>query len=580
VFGIAPPPGARASARFVPMSESVRPDDFRGVFRIDAEARAVYSEAAGIGRMMPHAVAVPEDADDVVALVRWAARTSAPLVPRGSGSSMAGGAIGDGVIVDLSRLAWMEPVSREHRSVRCGPGVVRNALDAAARAAGLRLPVDPSSGAFCTVGGMASTNAAGARTLRYGSMRAWVNALDCVFADGSRAWVRRGAPPPAVEPIQRFLEHAPDLVAAEHRSPSRHAGVRKESSGYGLAAWAESGDLVDLLVGSEGTLALLVGLELRLAPLLPATASVLGAFASLEAAVDGAGRARAAGASACELLDRTFLDVARSGGAPVPVPIDAEAVLLAEVEGRDAAECGAHARMLEVGFRAAGATKVVLALDDATGQAMWELRHAASPILSRLDPSLKSMQFIEDGCVPPEYLAEYVRGVRAALERQGIRGVIFGHAGDAHVHVNPLVNVAHPEWRSHVVALLDDVAALTARLGGTLSGEHGDGRLRAPLLPRVWSGESLARFATVKRAFDPEGILNPGAKLGTPGEHAIAQVKYDPALPPLPRDAAAVLATVERGRAYARPRLELLDEAHAAGPAMPDSQVTNGVALD
>ena len=549
------------------MTSSVRPDDFRGVFRIDAEARAVYSEAAGIASVMPHAVAVPMDADDVVTLVRWAALEKAPLIPRGSGSSMAGGAVGDGVIVDLSRLTWLDAVDREHRSVRCGPGVLRNQLDAAARAAGLRFPVDPSSGAFCTVGGMASTNAAGARTLRYGSMRPWVTALDCVFSDGSRAWVRRGSPPPDVAAVKRFLAEAPALAAAENRSPSRHAGVRKESSGYGLAAWAESGDLVDLLVGSEGTLVIIVGLELRLAPLLPATASVLGAFASLEAAVEGAGRARTAGASACELLDRTFLDVARSGGAPVPVPIEAEAVLLAEVEGRDAAECGAHARMLEVGFRAAGATKVVLALDEETEQSMWELRHAASPILSRLDPSLKSMQFIEDGCVPPEHLAQYVRGVRAALERQEIRGVIFGHAGDAHVHVNPLVNVADPGWRSRVVALLDEVAALTARLGGTLSGEHGDGRLRAPLLPRVWGGEALAHFAAVKRAFDPEDLLNPGAKLATPGEHAVEQVKYDPALPPLPGGARAVLAVVERDRAYARSRLELLAESHAGSHA-------------
>ncbi len=562
------------------MSTSVRPDDFRGVFRIDAEARAVYSEAAGIASEMPHAVAVPVDADDVVALVRWAARERAPLIPRGSGSSMAGGAIGDGVIVDLSRLVWIDAVDRDRRSVRCGPGVVRDHLDAAARAAGLRFPVDPSSGAFCTVGGMASTNAAGARTLRYGSMRAWVDALDCVFADGSRAWVRRGSPPPDLAPVKRFLAEAPALADAERRTPSRHTGVRKESSGYGLAAWAESDDLVDLLVGSEGTLVIIVGLELRLAPILPATASVLGAFASLEAAVDGAGRARAAGASACELLDRTFLDVARSGGAPVPVPVEAEAVLLAEVEGRDIAECGVHARDLEVGFRPSGATKVVLALDEDTERSMWELRHAASPILSRLDPSLKSMQFIEDGCVPPESLAEYVRGVRAALDRHEIRGVIFGHAGDAHVHVNPLVNVSAPGWKSRVVALLDDVVALTARLGGTLSGEHGDGRLRAPLLPRVWSGEALAHFAAVKRAFDPDGLLNPGAKVATPGEHAVEQVKYDPGLPALPGDARRVLNLVERDRAYARSRLELLADARATDESVAQSHGVDGAAAE
>jgi FAD/FMN-containing dehydrogenase len=340
--------------------------------------------------------------------------------------------------------------------------------------------------------------------------------------------------------------------------------VRKESSGYGLATYAESGDLIDLLVGAEGTLALIVGLELRLTPRLTATASVLGAFATREDAVEGAGGARAAGASACELLDRTFLDVARAGGAPVPVPETVEAVLLAEVEGSDADECAALARLLEERFRAAGATDVILALDAGTEEAMWELRHAASPILSRLDPSLKSMQFIEDGCVPPERLAEYVRGVRAALERQEIRGVIFGHAGDAHVHVNPLVDVRDPAWRTRVEALLDEVTALAARLGGTLTGEHGDGRLRAPLLSRVWPAAALARFAAVKRAFDPEGLLNPGAKIATPGERAVARVKYDPTLPPHPAGVRLALARVERERAYARFRLDLLSEADAS----------------
>jgi FAD/FMN-containing dehydrogenase len=340
--------------------------------------------------------------------------------------------------------------------------------------------------------------------------------------------------------------------------------VRKESSGYGLAAYAESGELVDLLVGAEGTLALIVGLELRLTPRVPATASVLGAFATLEDAVDGAGGARAAGASACELLDRTFLDVARQGGAPVPVPDTMEAVLLAEVEGASADECASLARLLEERFRAAGATDVILALDPNTEEAMWELRHAASPILSRLDPSLKSMQFIEDGCVPPERLAEYVRGVRAALDGHGIRGVIFGHAGDAHVHVNPLVDVRDPVWRTRVESLLDDVTALAARLGGTITGEHGDGRLRAPLLPRVWAPEALARFAAVKGAFDPDGLLNPGAKIATPGERAVERVKYDPTLPPHPAGVRLVLARVERERAYARFRLELLAEADAS----------------
>lgn len=547
------------------MATSVRPTAFRGLYRDDAEARAVYSEAAGIAQIIPRAVAVPADADDVVALVRWSAREGIPLIPRGSGSSMAGGAIGDGVIVDLSRLDAMHDVDVASRSIRCEPGVLRNSVDVAARTVGLSFPVDPSSGAYCTVGGMASTNSSGAHTLRYGSMRPWVNALDCVFTDGSRAELRRGTPAPDVEPVRRFLAEADVLRAAERRAPSRHVGVRKESSGYGLSAYAESGDLIDLLVGSEGTLAIIVGLELKLTPAFPATASVLGAFDTLDAAVIAAGSARNAGASACELLDRTFLDVARRGGAHVPAPEKAEAVLLAEVEGNSVDECARLASALENAFVAAGASTVALALDAPTEEAMWELRHAASPILSRLDPALKSMQFIEDGCVPPANLAAYVRGVRASLDARGVRGVIFGHAGDAHVHVNPLIDVRESDWRARVDGLLADVTALTSRLGGTLSGEHGDGRLRAPLLHRVWSHEALERFAAVKRAFDPDSRLNPGAKVALPGERAVDRVKYDPALTPLPDAARAALNEVERGRAYARFRLDLLAEASSSG---------------
>lgn len=535
------------------------PTNFRGVYRDDAEACAVYSEAAGIAQIIPRAVAIPVDADDVVALVRWANDAHVPLIPRGSGSSMSGGAIGDGIIVDMSRLTGIGEVNRAAKTIRCAPGALRGDVDAAARAVGLTFPVDPSSGKYCTVGGMASTNSAGAHTLRYGAMRPWVAALDCVFTDGSRAEVRRGIRPPDVDPVRRFLAASEALVAAERISPSRHDGVRKESSGYGLAAYAESRDLIDLLVGSEGTLVFFVGLELTLMSLPAATASVLGAFASLDDAVVAAGDARASGASTCELLDRTFLDVARTGGARVPVSEETEAVLLAEVEGESEDACAAMADALSRRFRAAGATTVALALDDEAEHTMWELRHAASPILSRLDPALKSMQFIEDGCVPPERLAEYVRGVRAALDRQDIRGVIFGHAGDAHMHVNPLVDLRQPDWRARVDALLAEVTALAARLGGTLAGEHGDGRLRAPLLHHVWPAETLMRFAAVKDAFDPEQRLNPGAKIAARDARAVDRVKYDPSLAPLPPAARAALTVVERDRAYARPRLELLE---------------------
>jgi FAD/FMN-containing dehydrogenase len=478
---------------------------------------------------------------------------------------MAGGAIGHGVVVDLGELRAIGEVNVAERSVRVGPAALRGDVDRQARRKKLRFPVDPSSGEFCTIGGMVATNAAGAHTLRFGSMRRWVRALECVFDDGSRAEIRRGvSPPTGVPALERFLnEGRPLVVSGEESARARHWGVRKDSSGYATADYAESYDLVDLLVGSEGTLAIFTAVELALSPVAGATSSLLGAFSDLQQAARAAVGARAAGAAACELLDRTFLDVVRAGQhlRSWPVPTDSEAVLLVETEGVDAAAALSTARTIEALFRATGASVIHVALDEKSEAELWALRHAASPTLARLDPSLKSMQVIEDAAVPPARLGDYVRGVRESLDRNGFRGVIFGHAGDAHVHVNPLIDVRQPDWRERVMRLLDEVTALVASLGGTLTGEHGDGRLRTPLLDRVWDASARERFALVKRCFDPEGILNPGVKVPAPHAAPLEEIKYDPQLPAPPDPVRLALLEVERRRAYARSRLELLEQA-------------------
>lgn len=539
------------------------PKSFRGVFRTDAEALAVYSEAAGIARVYPRAIAVPVDIADVQTLVRWAHDSVTPLIPRGSGSSMGGGAIGDGVIVDMSRMNDIGDVDVARHCVAVGPGALRCAVEQAAHAHALRFPPDPSSGAFCTIGGMVSTNASGAHTLRFGSTRAWVAALDCVFDDGSRGTITRGGAlplPSGIPAIERLLSLDASLRAADVAHPALHAGVLKESSGYGVHAYNQSGELIDLLVGSEGTLAIIVGVQLMLADAPSATSSLLGAFPTLEGAVHGAMGARNAGAVACELLDRTFLDVAAEAAAQLRVPAGTEAVLMAEVEGTTADDASLAAKTLGETFRVAGASSVTLARTRGEEERLWELRHAASPILATLGPSLTSMQFVEDGAVPPERLPEYVRGVRAILDRYQVRGVIFGHAGDSHVHVNPLIDVDRPGWRDTVQHVLDDVVRLTAGLGGTLSGEHGDGRLRTPLLHNVWTADAMAAFRAVKSAFDPTGIFNPGVKIPVDGEKAVGDIKYDPSLAPLPPRAAAAMARVYEDRAYDRFRLDLIEQ--------------------
>lgn len=541
-----------------PRPPSSPPPKFRGVFRTDEPARAVYSEAAGIGRAWPAGVAVPVDADDVATLVRWAHDAGHALIPRGSGSSMAGGAIGGGVIVDLSRLRALSAPDASARRIRAGAGVLRGEVARAAAAVGLRFPVDPSSGEFCTVGGMASTNAAGPHSLQQGSTRLWVSALECVFDDGTRATVKRGDKAPSVDAITRFTRIAQDRVLKAGRDALARRDVRKDSSGYGLAAYAASRDLVDLMVGSEGTLAIVTAVELALAPSPGATTSLLLAFSDLDRAVEAAVSARDAGAAACELLDRTFLSIASKAGKPLPAPDDSEAVLLIEIEAATAADAESAAKRLLDSLRRFGPTAERPAFDAMSEAELWEFRHAASPAIARMDRRYKSMQFIEDAALPPKSVAAYVRGVRRILEENDTAVVIFGHAGDAHIHVNPLVDVSDPGWRARVERILRDVTALVAELGGTLSGEHGDGRIRAPLLSATWSAEALELFALVKHTFDPGGVFNPGAKVPLKGQSAIGDVKYDPTLPALPEAARQALDTVERDRAYSRLRLDLL----------------------
>jgi FAD/FMN-containing dehydrogenase len=474
---------------------------------------------------------------------------------------MANGAIGHGVIVDLSLLDTFGKIDETTKRVVVGPGVPRNRVELEALKASLIFPVDPSSGAFATIGGMCATNAAGARTVKYGATRRWVTGLDCVFANGARAWVRRGEDAPDdIGPVGRFLYDAGPGIRATDPALLRHAGVRKESSGYGLADWLESGDLVDVLVGSEGTLAIIVGVELQLAPLPGGTAGLLAGFPDLEGAAAAAVRLAERGASAVELLDRTFLEIAASGGEPLPVSLPAglEAVLILEVEGTSEADAVSRLREFAGWCEAGGATHIEEARDPHEETRLWQLRHAASPILNRLAPRVQSMQFIEDGCVPPARFAEYVLGVRRALDNARIRGVIFGHAGDGHAHVNPLVDVREADWRPRVEQLLRDVTALVAQLGGTLAGEHGDGRLRAALFEKVWSPEARSAFAATKQAFDPLGVLNPGVIVAPDGAPPIADIKYDPALPALPKAARSALDLVVKEKAWGKFRLDLI----------------------
>jgi FAD/FMN-containing dehydrogenase len=504
------------------------PADFRGDLHVEERLRLPFADASGILRALPAAAAVPRDADDVGAVVRWAARGGVPLVPRGAGTGMPGGNVGPGVAVDLLTHFRAAPqVDARRRTARVAPGTTRAELNAAAAPHALHFPVDPSSGERCTLGGMIANNAGGAHTVRYGATRAWVHALDLVLADGSRASAVRGQPLRS----PRLTEIVDEVDATLH--PRREAilatwpRVRKNSSGYALREYLESGDAVDLLVGSEGTLALVVGAEVRLGPEPAARGLALLEFTSLEAAGAAVPALLALGIATCEMIDRTFIELVRGGGRDPGYPLRAglECILFVEVEA--ATETGVRAGLAAVEAAARGvADRVALAADPQQQAAFWHVRHAASPLIAETAGSRISMQFIEDGVVPVDRLADYVRLLRRTLAAHGLPAVIFGHAGDGNLHVNPLVDVTAPGWRATMERVIDEVTDGVAALGGTMAGEHGDGRLRAPLLERIWGAEMVACFRAVKNAFDPAGILNPGVILPLPGQRPLDAIRY------------------------------------------------------
>lgn len=508
----------------------------------DPRVRAAYAEGAGIYRTVPQAVAVPGGVAELQAVVRWAVETRTPLIPRGAGSGMPGGNVGRGVIVDLTQGFGGVTIDPARRLARAGAAATWAAVTEAARPYGLRLPPDPSSGAFATSGGMVATNAAGPRTVRYGSVRQWIEAIEIVTADGSTRTVRRGG---GVGPYSQ-VPSPESLVFPK---------TRKNSSGYALDAFAASGDELDLLIGSEGTLAVVTAVEWRLDPIPPDQAGAALGLESLDALDQAVSYLVALNPSAVELLDRTLLAFVEDA-AHGTVPPGLACLLLVEFERETAAAArgvvGDAVRGLKHLTR-----HVETAVDRAGLERLWEVRRLASPALARLPVTRRSLQVIEDGCVPLDRLGAYVAGLRAAAERRDVPVAIFGHAGDGHVHVNALPDTTRTGWREAVAGLFDDGVALLVSLGGTPSGEHGDGRLRAGVLKRFFGAPGLAAFRDVRRAYDPLGILNPGVIIPAPDWAPLAELKVGPDAAPIPDDIADLLRAMERAASWGTPKLEL-----------------------
>jgi FAD/FMN-containing dehydrogenase/Fe-S oxidoreductase len=474
---------------------------------VDASARrrAEYSTDASLYRVAPELVAFPRDADEVVAVVETCLGLGVPLTARGAGTSIAGNAVGTGVVMDLARhLGRVRSLDPEAATARVEPGVVLDDLQAAARPHGLRFGPDPSTHSRCTLGGMIGNNACGSRALAYGRTADNVLELDVVTGTGQRLAARPGA----VGEVPGL-----DAVVRAALGPIRTQFGRfgRQGSGYSLEHLLpeRGGDLAQALAGSEGTLAVVLGATLRLVKAPAATILVVLGYPDMAAAADAAGAVLPHHPVALEGIDARIIDVVRRRGRAVPDLPKGGGWLLVELPGATPAEAeAAAARLTAAAGPDALAAKVLH--DPSQAAAVWRIREDGAGFGGRSPAGAPAWAGWEDAAVPPERLGAYLRDFEALLADHGLGGIPYGHFGDGCLHVRIDFPFDRPGGQAVYRSFVEQAAALVAGHGGSMSGEHGDGRARSELLPLMYSPDAIGAMAAVKAALDPRDLLNPG----------------------------------------------------------------------
>ncbi len=426
---------------------------------------------------------------------------------RGAGTSIAGNAVGTGVVVDTSRhLHRVHTIDAEARTAVVDPGVVQAALQVAARPHGLRFGPDPSTSNRCTIGGMIGNNACGSRALGYGRTSDNVVGLDVVTGTGQRLRLTSGSAPAGLEEL-----HA--LAGRELATLRTELGrFGRQVSGYSLEhLLPERGfDVARALVGSEGTLAVVLGATVRLVADAPYRGLVVLGYPSMADAADATPGLLRHGPTAVEGLDERIVQRLRDvPAAVVPDLPKGAGWLIVELTGDSVAEVEATARGV---LADAGALDSMVVTDVAEAAAIWRIREDGAGLAARTSDGRPAHAGWEDAAVPVESLGAYLREFEALLVHHGLQGVPYGHFGDGCVHVRIDFPFGREPDRGRAAyrAFVTDAAALVARYGGSVSGEHGDGRARSELLGSMYSPAALDLFARVKGLFDPDDVLNPG----------------------------------------------------------------------
>ncbi len=499
-----------------------------GQVRFDRHTRMLYSTDASIYQVEPIGVVIPAGVEDIAKVVDYCGRRRIAVLARGGGTSLPGQCTNRAIVVDHSPACRaILSIDRDRRLCHTEPGItvdeLNRQLDSAD--AGLFFAPDPATSAQATIGGCIGNNAAGARSIRYGRTSENVAGLDVVLSDGRRTFLESGAgrkDPVALELARQIADvvhrHSDEIRRRFPKTTRRNAGYALDLilSQLDMGVTVEDLDLSGLICGSEGTLAVVLGARLKLHPVPRSKGLVIASFHSLEEAIEAVPACLRTGASAVELIDDVVLEAA-AGNAECRRYMD----LLPAVDGRlpkavlyvEYQETGSvdeiHARFEQLRQALPGVATATYVEQGALLRA-WALRKSGEPLLHGMAGRRKPVTCVEDNAVPVENLSRFVAGFKQIITRHGTHAAYWAHASVGVLHVRPMLDLHDPADRDRLRTIAVEVAEWAKTCGGVMSGEHGDGRLRGPLLRDYFGDPLIEAFGEIKRIFDPAEILNPG----------------------------------------------------------------------
>lgn len=503
-------------------------EDLRGL--LDGEVRCdelfvqLYASDASIYQIRPLGVVLPRSTDDVVATLRYAHENRLPVHARGAGTGLAGESLGPGLVLDFSRHLTRVLATGDDW-VRAQPGVVLDRLNRHLKSRERQFGPDPAMSHVTTLGSVVALDAGGSHWLRYGSARRHIRSLEVVLADGTRLELGReprrpadsGLVPERKQELIREVaavaeQYAPEIAARQTRRMPNRAGYWLE----GVLA-GDQVDLPRLLTGSEGTLALFTELTLDTVPVPTHRGLAILLFDRLESAARAVEDILPLEPAACDLMDRRHLSLARDAEPryDLLIPRETEALLLVEQDGADVVEVRDRLRQVvdRVRRRRNEVCDARLAFDAEDVELFWHLARRVVPTLYRVKGRERPLPFVEDLAVPPETLPDFLGQMHQVLRKHQVTASLFGHAGQGQLHLRPFLDLDHPDEVKKLEPLAHDLYEATWAVGGTISGEHGDGLSRTPFL-REQYGPLYPAFQEIKRLFDPHNVLNPGKKVG------------------------------------------------------------------